>query len=132
MSASRVFANTPAAVAGARHFVSGELLDIPRHVADDIAVMVSELATNCVRHTDTDFSVRVEQSSTQIRVEVTDAGDGTPAIRSPAPSDLTGRGLRIVRELADSFGFRPATGSPGKTVWFVVLLSAEGSRAEAR
>ena len=105
-------------------FRRGELLDIPRDVADDIAVMVSELATNCVRHTDTDFTVGVEQTPTQIRVEVTDAGSGMPAIRSPAPSDLTGRGLRIVRELARLVRVpRSRPDSPGKTVWFVVSLS---------
>ena len=132
MSASRSFANTPDAVGEARRFVAGALSAIPGDVADEIAIMVSELATNCVRHTDADFTVDVEQNERQIRVEVSDGGAGMPAIQSPEPGDLSGRGLRIVSELANSFGFRARPDAPGKTVWFVVDLSAEGSRAEAR
>ena len=66
--------------------------------------MVSELATNCVRHTVTDFTVRVERTPDEVRVDVTDTGGGTPEVRSPEPSEPSGRGLRIVRELSDSFG----------------------------
>jgi anti-sigma regulatory factor (Ser/Thr protein kinase) len=84
--------------------------------------MVSELATNCVRHTDTEFRVRVEHDSRCVRVEVTDRGHGMPTVRVPPSNEPTGRGLRIVRELSDSFGVEPLVEPPGKTVWFVVNL----------
>jgi anti-sigma regulatory factor (Ser/Thr protein kinase) len=90
--------------------------------------MVSELATNCVRHTDTEFKVNVEHDQSQIRVEVTDRGPGAPTPRVPDATEPTGRGLRIVRELADSFGVDPTSGTPGKTVWFVVQLDAADQR----
>jgi hypothetical protein len=45
-----------------------------------------------------------------------------PTVRRPEPSEPSGRGLRIVQELADSFGVRELRGTPGKTVWFVVGL----------
>jgi len=127
----RIFANTPAAVARARSFVAS-VIDVPRVVGDEIAIMVSELATNCVRHTVTDFTVGVEQSAREILVEVTDSGGGMPTVRRPEPSEPSGRGLRIVQELSDSFGVRELHGLPGKTVWFVVALAEDTGRATGR
>jgi serine/threonine-protein kinase RsbW len=124
MTAQRDFANTPSAVGEARRFVAGELADVPPRVADDVALMVSELVTNCVRHTVTDFSVSVDQNEREIRVEVTDQGGGVPVVRSPGVSEPSGRGLRIVQELSDSFGITELRESPGKTVWFAVSLEA--------
>ncbi len=120
----RAFGNSPRAVSEARHYVTAELADVRREVVDEVAVMVSELVTNCVLHTDTDFRVRVDHDREHVRVEVTDYGDGTPEQRVPPISEPTGRGLRIVRELADDFGVRPLARPPGKTVWFSVDLDA--------
>jgi anti-sigma regulatory factor (Ser/Thr protein kinase) len=119
---SRVFGNAPEAVSAARHYVVDQLADVPRAIVDEVAVMVSELATNCVRHTDTEFTVNVERDHKRVRVEVTDRGAGAPTLRVPGADEPSGRGLRIVRELADSFGVQPLAGAPGKTVWFVVQL----------
>ena len=128
MSVQRAFANTPAAVARARRFVALELADAPSQVVEEITVMVSELATNCVRHTVTDFTVSVERTERDVLVEVTDSGGGMPTVRRPEPSEPAGRGLRIVQELADSFGVRELRGAPGKTVWFVVGLGEPAGR----
>jgi serine/threonine-protein kinase RsbW len=119
---SRRFTNAPDAPALARRFVTNLLADVPRDIADEIAIMVSELATNCVRHTVTDFTVRVEQTPSEVRVDVTDTGGGTPEVRAPDLSEPSGRGLRIVQELSDYFGFTERDDGPGKTVWFVVRL----------
>jgi anti-sigma regulatory factor (Ser/Thr protein kinase) len=127
----RAFANMPRAVSDARHFVVDELVEVPHSVVDEVAVMVSELATNCVRHTDAEFRVRVEHDGRRIRVEVTDRGPGMPTVRIPPSSEPTGRGLRIVRELADSFGVRPLVEPPGKTVWFVVNLEPASDQSTA-
>jgi anti-sigma regulatory factor (Ser/Thr protein kinase) len=118
----RAFGNSPRAVSEARHFVVDDLAGLPQDIVDEVAVIVSELVTNCVLHTDTDFVVRVEHDSQRVRVEVTDYGDGTPTPRVPPISEPSGRGLRIVRELADDFGVRPLPDPPGKTVWFSVDL----------
>jgi serine/threonine-protein kinase RsbW len=122
VSTRRTFSNTTDAPTNARRFVAGLLADVPRDIADEIAIMVSELATNCVRHTVTDFTVSVDKTAGEVRIDVTDAGAGTPEVRSPELSEPSGRGLRIVQELADSFGVRTSPGTPGKTVWFVVRL----------
>ncbi|MGO9872520.1 MAG: ATP-binding protein [Acidimicrobiia bacterium] len=132
MKRQRVFANTPSAVARARHFVVRQLADAPGDVVDEVAIMVSELATNCVRHTVTDFTVSVEYSRGEILVEVTDSGGGMPTVRRPESSEPSGRGLRIVQELADSFGVRELSGAPGKTVWFVVALDEESVEPPVR
>ena len=130
----RAFGNAPEAVSAARHYVVDELADVPRAIVDEVAVMVSELATNCVRHTDTEFTVSVEHDRSRIRVEVTDHGEGSPTLKVPDASEPTGRGLRIVRELADAFGVEPTSGAPGKTVWFVLQLDdgagAPGARTQ--
>jgi anti-sigma regulatory factor (Ser/Thr protein kinase) len=118
----RAFGNTPRAVSEARHYVTGELGDLPRDIVDEVAVIVSELVTNCVLHTDTEFRVRVEHDRQRVRVEVTDYGEGMPTQRVPPISEPTGRGLRIVRELADAFGVEPLPNGSGKTVWFTVGL----------
>ena len=44
------------------------------------------------------------------------------------PSEPSGRGLRIVQELADSFGVSELRGSPGKTVWFVVTFEDQSAQ----
>jgi anti-sigma regulatory factor (Ser/Thr protein kinase) len=127
----RAFGNVPTAVTAARRFVVAELADVPRSVVDEIAVMVSELATNCVRHTDGEFRVRVEHDARRVRIEVTDRGAGMPTLRVPPASEPSGRGLRIVRELADSYGVQPLPDPPGKTVWFVVSLDHASNQRSA-
>jgi anti-sigma regulatory factor (Ser/Thr protein kinase) len=124
MTVRREFTNTPAAIAEARRFVEGELAGVPQRVAEDVKVMTSELVTNCVRHTVTDFSISVERTGREVRVEVTDRGGGFPVVRSPDVTEPSGRGLRIVQDLSDSFGIRELSDSPGKTVWFAVSLEA--------
>jgi anti-sigma regulatory factor (Ser/Thr protein kinase) len=127
MTALREFTNTPAAIAAARRFVAAELSGVSDDLADDIAVMTSELVTNCVRHTVTDFTVRVERTGREVRVEVTDSGGGFPIVRSPDTTEPSGRGLRIVQELSDAFGIQELSDSPGKTVWFAVSLEERSS-----
>jgi anti-sigma regulatory factor (Ser/Thr protein kinase) len=131
MSARLDFENAADAVARARRFVAGEIAGVDPEVAAEVAIMVSELATNSVRHTATEFSVFVDRTASEIRVEVTDTGSGVPTVRSPDALEPTGRGLRIVRELADAFGIDDLPDGPGKTVWFVVALDdATGQRSQ--
>jgi hypothetical protein len=81
--------------------------------------MVSELATNCIRHVKTGFQLTIRRTRREIRVEVTDHGGGTPAMRSPGPDDPTGRGLRIVDMLSERWGVDHERRG-GKTVWFTL------------
>jgi anti-sigma regulatory factor (Ser/Thr protein kinase) len=124
VSDRRTFPNAPASVSEARRFVVNAIRNAPPHVIEAVAVAVSELATNCVRHAGTDFSVDVDKTPDRLRVEVADDGSGTPTMRSPEPSELSGRGLLLVRELSDEWGVEPSRERPGNRVWFTVHLPA--------
>jgi anti-sigma regulatory factor (Ser/Thr protein kinase) len=116
---SQVFTGAPESVGAARRFTTEALGGVDPQVRDAVELMVSELATNSVRHAETAFELTVSQRSGEIRVEVTDQAGGKPRMRSAGPEDPTGRGLQIVNLLADAWGVqRHAT--TGKTVWFTV------------
>lgn len=114
--------NTPAAPALARRYVGETLGDAPRSVVDIVELMVSELATNCVQYVESDITVTIERTAEQVRVEVSDGGHGDVdrvEVKDPAPTEPTGRGLRIVDQLADEWGVEPVPGD-GKNVWFTL------------
>lgn len=120
MISSGTFPNAPGSVTRARRLATELLGDVPRETRDAVEVLLSEIATNCVRHTSSEFTVRVSVSQEHIRVDVTDQGAGRPEIRSPRPSEPSGRGLRIVDLLSDRWGVSFDSDSVGKTVWFEV------------
>lgn len=107
----------------ARRFVMGLLGGYPEEIRDRIELIVSELATNALRHTGMEFLLAVNTTDADIRVDVSDAGPGRPEIRSPSPWEPSGRGLHIVDTLADRWEVTPGPG--GKTVSFVVELPAD-------
>jgi len=84
-------------------------------VADDAALVASELATNAVLHARSPFTVGVQRSDDGVRVSVTDAAAGLPVPRAPAPGATSGRGLRMVEALAAAWGTTARADS--KTVW---------------
>ncbi|HEV7523969.1 MAG TPA: ATP-binding protein [Acidimicrobiia bacterium] len=114
-------ANSPAAPAEARRYVGEALAGAPVEVVDAVTLMVSELATNCVRYVDTDFTVSIERSASQVRVDVADEGGGVVSLRRPQTTDPTGRGLNIVDKLSDEWGV-DANADHGKNVWFTLGL----------
>lgn len=76
---------------------------------DDLRLLVSELITNCVRHSGMGseewIGLEVETNSDRIRVEVTDAG--AELRRPPQPARLpetSGWGLHIVNQISDRWG----------------------------
>ena len=115
------FPPRPEAVTTARQLVLEALPGLPRGTAEAIALMVSELATNCVVHARTSFQVRVTLND-HVRVEVTDSGGGDPMPRRPTTQDAHGRGLQTVDALADEWGVEPSTVHDGKTVWFTLPI----------
>ena len=131
MKLERSFPNRTASIRDARRFVGDALAT--RHAAesDAVVLMVSELATNSLRHAGTEFTVAVHTAGHVARIEVTDSGPGTPAPRSPSPVEPSGRGLRIVAELSDDWGVRDdAAGT--KTVWFTVTTDARARSSVPR
>jgi anti-sigma regulatory factor (Ser/Thr protein kinase) len=123
MKQARQFPRDPTSVRAARRFATQLLADAPADTLDAIELMVSELATNCIRHAGAPFEVTITRDDAQVRVEVTDRAGGTPEMRSPGPEDPTGRGLLIVEMCSDAWGIENHAG-PGKSVWFRVTVPA--------
>jgi len=133
----REFENSTDAVAEARSFATEHVREGSPELTRALGLMVSELATNCVRHTTSAFTVEIEQTAGEVRVRVSDRGEGKPVIRSPGANEPSGRGLGLVETLADSFGVDydargVVDGTGGKTVWFALRLPATVNRSGER
>jgi anti-sigma regulatory factor (Ser/Thr protein kinase) len=126
MRRMRTFPAIPQSVHAARRFATDTLSGATSSTLEAVELMVSELATNCIRHERTSFHITILGSEGEIRVEVTDSGMGTPTMRSPGPDEPSGRGLQIVNMLSAAWGVEPERPS-GKTVWFT--LPAETSES---
>jgi anti-sigma regulatory factor (Ser/Thr protein kinase) len=129
MNTERTFPHAVESIGRARHYVLDALGELPAHVNDSVAVMVSELATNSVRHAKSPFTVTVVRDAARVRVAVSDEGDRLPSLRTPDPREHSGRGLQIVRALAGEGGVTVSAGRPGKTVWFVVSIAPVPARS---
>ena len=119
MKSTNAFSPDPESVAAARRFTSDALSDLDPETLEVAVLMVSELATNCIRHTRTGFELVILRTPEEVRIEVTDQAGGTPRMKSPAVTDPTGRGLQIVDLLSQAWGVERSA-APGKTVWFIV------------
>lgn len=118
------FPGEAGAVGHAREFVRGVLGDAWPGL-DDLLLMVSELASNAVRHTASGdaggwFDLTIAASGYTVRIAIADRG-GSSEPRMPAGGGesgvLTGgRGLRIVDALADDWGH--GGDELGRVVWF--------------
>jgi anti-sigma regulatory factor (Ser/Thr protein kinase) len=122
MRRMRSFPAVAQSVPAARRFAVHALADSSAPTLEAVELMVSELATNCIRHEHASFHIAILRTSSEIRIEVTDSGAGTPTMRSPGPHEPSGRGLQIVDMLSKQWGVVPETPS-GKTVWFTIDVS---------
>jgi anti-sigma regulatory factor (Ser/Thr protein kinase) len=116
----RLFSGTLQSVTSARRFVADALAQVPKPLLEAVELMVSELASNCVTHAEAEFEVCIVQAPGVLRVEVTDTGGGVPVLQHPDVNELRGRGLVIVKELADEWGVVRRAGEAGKMVWFAM------------
>lgn len=124
---SRRFSAWTDSVPAARGFVVDALDQVPPGMCETAALLVSELATNVVRHSGAaTFDVEVDLSAAEGRlwIGITDAGPGGPVLRSPSVTAEHGRGLRLVATFADRWGARRRRGEPAKTVWFELTVPA--------
>jgi anti-sigma regulatory factor (Ser/Thr protein kinase) len=124
VSPSAEFPATPDSIAAARRFVARALGALDEDGRAAVSLMVSELATNSVRHARTPYRVAVLRRGNGVRVEVSDAGTGAARVREPGPREPHGRGLRIVARLADAWGVDLHAPSPGKTTWFIYRVES--------
>jgi anti-sigma regulatory factor (Ser/Thr protein kinase) len=118
----------PASVGLARRRVRDHLAEWG-HGTDDPAVadavlLVSELATNVVRHgplLEREFEVAVTAlADGSCLIEVSDEGRLEPRLRVVGQSEEAGRGLHLVENVATAWGVW-SRGRYGKTVWALVM-----------
>ena len=86
-----------------------------REVTAVAALVATELVANVVRHAHTTMEFTVRLRDGRVCMSVRDGSRRLPRAAQPGVSDAGGRGLRLVRELTDSWGVLPV--SDGKVVW---------------
>ncbi|MFS0694219.1 SpoIIE family protein phosphatase [Streptomyces nitrosporeus] len=120
-SAMTIAQAEPERIAAARQQLRGLLHDwADGEQVDSAELMISEMATNVLVHTDGDALVLAEVSGARgerrLRVEVADSSDELPHKRRPGEMASSGRGLVLMEMLADSWGVDPR--GEGKCIWF--------------
>ncbi|MEV0280705.1 ATP-binding protein [Streptomyces sp. NPDC050610] len=118
-------------VAEARRRVLARLGEwgVAQVVCEDAELVVSELFTNAVRHTDSDkVSCRLHVSGDRLHVEVADQGYGPdqPRARLSGADEESGRGLLLVGAVSDAWGVRPGEIGRGRVVWAVLAGARPG------
>jgi anti-sigma regulatory factor (Ser/Thr protein kinase)/anti-anti-sigma regulatory factor len=86
-----------------------------RDVAAVAALIASELVANVVRHAHTTMEFTMGLRDGRMWLAVRDGSRRMPRPVDPGVTDAGGRGLRLVRELTDSWGVLPVP--DGKVVW---------------
>ncbi len=128
-SASFELPPSPGSIPAARHLVL-ELLrawDAPQDL-DDVALLVAELVANVVDHVGGDASLTLELTGSDawLRIGVLDGSAIPPVVQELSLDRPRGRGLLMVRAIADRWGCEEHHG--GKRVWFELGPAGGGRR----
>ncbi|MFB8272993.1 ATP-binding protein [Streptomyces sp. NPDC055955] len=101
----------------ARHLVTAQLRDWAQDEPIDTAeLLVSELVTNALRHTQGPLRLNLRLRHSRLLCEVEDTEPASPVRNTVDPDAEGGRGTELLDLLADTWGtIRTAT---GKTIWF--------------
>jgi anti-sigma regulatory factor (Ser/Thr protein kinase) len=113
--------NDPRAARAARDFIaafvrSPELLDL----RDTVVLLVSEVVTNALRHTDGQIALELWRFSGRLRVEVSDQTSRGLVTGGGDLLDESGRGVPLMDALSDRWGTAPR--GEGKVVLFELDL----------
>ncbi|WP_406104253.1 ATP-binding protein [Micromonospora globbae] len=90
-------------------------------VAGPASVVLSELVANVVRHAGTPMQVTLTLRPPYLHLAVVDGCRRSVQARAPQPRAEGGRGLLLVRELAQRWGSAPA--GDGKAVWAMLPVN---------
>ncbi|GHJ30076.1 magnesium or manganese-dependent protein phosphatase [Streptomyces hygroscopicus subsp. sporocinereus] len=121
----------PERIAGARRQLRDMLHDWadPDQV-ESAVLMLSEMVTNVLVHTDGDALLVAEVSgrrgSRRLRLDVADSSDELPHRRRPGELASSGRGLLLMEMLADSWGVDPR--GDGKCIWYELYETSPDQR----
>ncbi|MFD3381720.1 MULTISPECIES: SpoIIE family protein phosphatase [unclassified Streptomyces] len=116
-------------VAGARQQLREFLHDwASADQVDSAVLLVSEMVTNVLVHTDADALLVAEMTGgaggRRIRIQVSDGSDDLPHKRHPGELASSGRGLVLMELLADAWGVDPR--GEGKSIWFELYEEGPG------
>jgi anti-sigma regulatory factor (Ser/Thr protein kinase) len=119
---------TPQAAGTARSYVAAVLTawEIPDDLIDTARLLTSELAANAITHGTAaggTFTLEVRSFGCCLGIEVHDSSPNAPVPRPPADDAEHGRGLLLVAELADSWGYYFENGC--KHVWFHLHITSQ-------
>lgn len=136
-------ADTPNAVALARLHTADVLSGwgVSADVVKTAQLLVSELATNAVRHSEDGeepappfssqssvqtFELLLEAVSGAVRLSVWDRDPRPPVLKEVGVYATGGRGIFIVAAMSRAWGYYPARSAPGKVVWAEIARAATG------
>ncbi|MGP4110749.1 SpoIIE family protein phosphatase [Streptomyces sp. 4N509B] len=113
----------PDAVGHARRFTGRTLRSWQvEEDADAALLIVSELVTNALTHTQGPVRLDLTLAGSRLRVAVSDSSPRTPVKAESADWEATGgRGIMLVAAVSDSWGSVPLSG--GKQVWAEIVLA---------
>ncbi len=100
----------------ARHVAEPELTDL----RETAVLLVSEVVTNALRHTDGNVDLALWRFQDRVRVEVSDETSRSPVASRAGLLDESGRGVPLMDALSDRWGTSPH--GDGKVVWFELDL----------
>ncbi|WP_181139658.1 SpoIIE family protein phosphatase [Streptomyces sp. Ru71] len=113
----------PQAVGHARRFARRTMRawGVPHDDVDAALLVVSELVTNALVHTEGQVRLGLTLVNHRLRIAVTDASPRTPVKPTSIGWEATGgRGILLVEAVSDSWGTVPVSG--GKQVWSEIAL----------
>jgi anti-sigma regulatory factor (Ser/Thr protein kinase) len=91
-------------------------------LAEDLDLVVSELAGNAVRHAGAVARLSLELRPDMIRVTVVDDDERTPVVRHPASDAESGRGILLISALSSAWSTDHDLRHGGKQVWAELAL----------
>ncbi|GGN08731.1 anti-sigma regulatory factor (Ser/Thr protein kinase) [Actinoplanes campanulatus] len=106
----------PEACRQVRHLVTQACAGWQRSdVTATAALVATELVANVVRHAHTSMDFTLRLRGGRLIVAVRDRDRRMPRALDPGVTDVGGRGLRLIRDLTETWGVLPV--SDGKVVW---------------
>lgn len=123
-----MYDNVPDSVGAARDLAraflaetAGEVAPLPDRTVHDVILVVSELATNAVRHDGGPRMLDLTCTTDAVEVTVWDTSPQLPARLPPDPARVGGHGIEIVTHLCSAFEARRIPG--GKCVRARIALT---------
>ncbi|WP_327321956.1 ATP-binding protein [Streptomyces sp. NBC_01210] len=135
-----MLAELPSGVGWARRHVVDILQQwaVPEDAIETARLIVSELATNAIRHTNRKaeettrhyspsdaprtFTVVLTLAGGSLEISVWDQDPTPPTLMDVGTDATSGRGIFIVAALSSVWGYRPTPDASGKVVWANLLL----------